>query len=452
MEETIERIVSFFRHASQGLEERKQILYLLGPVGGGKSSLAERLKALMEHHPIYVLKAGNEISPVFESPLGLFDPEQNGAMIEERYGIPRRRLTGLMSPWCIKRLDEFRGDISKFKVVKIHALAPAPDRHLQDRAGRREQPGHLLARRQGRHPQAGDAVAGRSRRLQLLGRPQPRQPGHARVRRDVQGAHQDAAPPAHRDAGGQLRRHGEHRRDPVHRHHHGPFQRVGMADLPLQQEQRSLHRPHLRDQGALLPPRDGGGAHLRQADPDVRADGGALRARHAGDAGALLRAVAPARARELQPLLQDARLRRREPARGRSPRPLHAGVQGRRRRRRGHGRHLHPLRLQGAGRDLQPRHGRGRRRPRAPHVRAGTVDQARAARRRRRRSAISSSSRPSSRPATPNSSATRSRRPISNPIRTTGRTCSTATSPTPTPGSRIRTSRIPTPASCSTAS
>src|SRR3982074_3519623 len=38
MEETIERIVSFFRHAAQGLEERKQILYLLGPVGGGKSS------------------------------------------------------------------------------------------------------------------------------------------------------------------------------------------------------------------------------------------------------------------------------------------------------------------------------------------------------------------------------------------------------------------------------
>src|SRR5260370_7746023 len=58
MEETIERIVSFFRHAAQGLEERKQILYLLGPVGGGKSSLAERLKSLMEVHPIYVLKAG----------------------------------------------------------------------------------------------------------------------------------------------------------------------------------------------------------------------------------------------------------------------------------------------------------------------------------------------------------------------------------------------------------
>src|SRR6202521_3875105 len=81
MEETIERIVSFFRHAAQGLEERKQILYLLGPVGGGKSSLAERLKSLMELNPIYVLKADNEVSPVFESPLGLFDPEQLGPMI-----------------------------------------------------------------------------------------------------------------------------------------------------------------------------------------------------------------------------------------------------------------------------------------------------------------------------------------------------------------------------------
>ena len=79
MEETIERIVSYFRHAAQGLEERKQILYLLGPVGGGKSSLAERLKALMEACPIYVLKAGDQLSPVFESPLGLFDPERMGA-------------------------------------------------------------------------------------------------------------------------------------------------------------------------------------------------------------------------------------------------------------------------------------------------------------------------------------------------------------------------------------
>ena len=120
MEETIERIVSFFRHASQGLEERKQILYLLGPVGGGKSSLAERLKALMEVNPIYVLKAGEEISPVFESPLALFDPVENGAQLEDSYGIPSRRLTGLVSPWCRKRLDAFNGDISRFKVVRLN--------------------------------------------------------------------------------------------------------------------------------------------------------------------------------------------------------------------------------------------------------------------------------------------------------------------------------------------
>ena len=119
MEETIERIVGFLRHAAQGLEERKQIMYLLGPVGGGKSSLAERLKALMELHPIYVLKAGEELSPVFESPLGLFDPDRMGGMLEDRYGIPKRRLTGLMSPWCLKRLDEYNGDISKFRVQKL---------------------------------------------------------------------------------------------------------------------------------------------------------------------------------------------------------------------------------------------------------------------------------------------------------------------------------------------
>lgn len=119
MEETIERIVAFFRHAAQGLEERKQIIYLLGPVGGGKSSLAERLKALMEDQPIYVLKAGDQMSPVFEHPLGLFDPETWGAKLESEYGIPLRRLSGLMSPWCLKRLDEFGGDITKFRVAKL---------------------------------------------------------------------------------------------------------------------------------------------------------------------------------------------------------------------------------------------------------------------------------------------------------------------------------------------
>ncbi|CDX34482.1 conserved hypothetical protein [Mesorhizobium sp. SOD10] len=119
MEDTIERIAGYFRYASQGLEERKQILYLLGPVGGGKSSLAERLKRLMEERPIYTLKVGNQISPIFESPLGLFHPDRMGDLLEDKYGIARRRLNGLISPWAAKRLDELSGDISKFSVVRL---------------------------------------------------------------------------------------------------------------------------------------------------------------------------------------------------------------------------------------------------------------------------------------------------------------------------------------------
>ena len=114
MEEAVENIVSFFRHAAQGLEEKKQILYLLGPVGGGKSSLAEKLKALMQKVPFYAIKD----SPLNESPLGLFDPDEDGPILEEEYGIPGRYLKNIMSPWAVKRLHEFGGDISQFRVVK----------------------------------------------------------------------------------------------------------------------------------------------------------------------------------------------------------------------------------------------------------------------------------------------------------------------------------------------
>ncbi len=116
MEEAIEHIVAYFRHAAQGLEERKQILYLLGPVGGGKSSLAEKLKSLIQQVPFYAIKD----SPIQESPLGLFNPEEDAAILEEDYGIPPRYLRGIMSPWAVKRLHEFGGDISKFKVIKLY--------------------------------------------------------------------------------------------------------------------------------------------------------------------------------------------------------------------------------------------------------------------------------------------------------------------------------------------
>ena len=114
MEDAIEQVVSYFRHAAQGLEERKQILYLLGPVGGGKSSIAERLKQLMQQVPFYALKG----SPVNETPLGLFDPLEDGPILQENFGISSRYLQRILSPWAVKRLDEFGGDIRRFRVVK----------------------------------------------------------------------------------------------------------------------------------------------------------------------------------------------------------------------------------------------------------------------------------------------------------------------------------------------
>src|SRR3569623_186291 len=114
MEDTIEQIVSYFRHAAQGLEEKKQILYLLGPVGGGKSSLAEKLKHLMEKAPFYAIKG----SPVNDSPLSLFSADEDGDILLQEYGIALRYLGKVLSPWAVKRLHEYNGDITKFRVVK----------------------------------------------------------------------------------------------------------------------------------------------------------------------------------------------------------------------------------------------------------------------------------------------------------------------------------------------
>jgi len=116
MEDAIEQIVAYLKHSAQGLEEKKQIIYLLGPVGGGKSSLAEKLKSLMQQTPIYRLKG----SPVNDHPLALFDVEQDGEIIKNEYNIPKRYLNTIMSPWAVKRLHEYGGDISQFKVVKSY--------------------------------------------------------------------------------------------------------------------------------------------------------------------------------------------------------------------------------------------------------------------------------------------------------------------------------------------
>lgn len=126
MEEIIERLVSFFKHASQGLEEKKQILYLLGPVGSAKSSLAERLKELMEKVPFYAIKG----SPILDNPLSLFSASDS-----EELGIPAIYLTGKASPWLVKRLEEWseevNGDVDKlFKLIKVVKLYPDQNRQV----------------------------------------------------------------------------------------------------------------------------------------------------------------------------------------------------------------------------------------------------------------------------------------------------------------------------------
>lgn len=124
IERVIEQIVAFVTYAAQGLEESRQILYLLGPVSGGKSQLAERIKELMCKEPFYALAIKDSrgeivISPIHENPLGLFNKSHADAL-----KIPARYLTGIHSPWATKRIKEFNYDLSKFYVVKLH-----PDIH-----------------------------------------------------------------------------------------------------------------------------------------------------------------------------------------------------------------------------------------------------------------------------------------------------------------------------------
>jgi serine protein kinase len=132
MEDTIEAIVDFFRHAAQGLEESKQIIYLLGPVGGGKSSLVARLRDLMESRPIYVLgyrhaaqgskPARTEWSPYFSRVLPLFAQAGMADRISKEYGIPLRYLDtkDIVGPWERKRLEESKGNLSNFRVLKLY--------------------------------------------------------------------------------------------------------------------------------------------------------------------------------------------------------------------------------------------------------------------------------------------------------------------------------------------
>lgn len=125
IEDTIERIVAYLRHASAGLEESRQILYLKGPVGSAKSSLVEKLKELAEVHPIYTLYDPSEkdpelrMSPVLDSPLTLFTSEDQRQELQAA-GITLPSPMPPMSGWAQQKLVEFNGDVTRFAVLKVY--------------------------------------------------------------------------------------------------------------------------------------------------------------------------------------------------------------------------------------------------------------------------------------------------------------------------------------------
>jgi len=113
LERTLEKLVRYFHSAAMGGEEAKQVLYLMGPVGSGKSSLVERLKrGLEEIPPIYVIDG----CPINEQPLHLV-PRHLRQPFEEMLGV---KIEGDLCPVCRHRLmEEFEG---KYEDVPVKAM------------------------------------------------------------------------------------------------------------------------------------------------------------------------------------------------------------------------------------------------------------------------------------------------------------------------------------------
>ncbi|HEX7178050.1 MAG TPA: hypothetical protein VF240_22525, partial [Pyrinomonadaceae bacterium] len=98
IEEPISRIVEYFKSAAQRLEVRKRILLLMGPVGGGKSTIVSMLKRGLEdwtraeQGAVYAIKD----CPMHEEPLHLI-PQGLRAEIEKHYGL---YIEGDLCPQC----------------------------------------------------------------------------------------------------------------------------------------------------------------------------------------------------------------------------------------------------------------------------------------------------------------------------------------------------------------
>jgi serine protein kinase len=110
MERTLDKIVRYFHSAAMGGEECRQVLYLMGPVGSGKSSLVDRLiRGLEELPPVYVIDG----DPMFGEPLTLV-PRHLRPAFEEMLGV---KIEGDLNPVTRYRLlNEFGGRYEEMPV------------------------------------------------------------------------------------------------------------------------------------------------------------------------------------------------------------------------------------------------------------------------------------------------------------------------------------------------
>ncbi|MBX6773025.1 MAG: protein prkA, partial [Chloroflexi bacterium] len=115
---TLQQIVEYFGSAARRLEVRKRILLLMGPVGGGKSTIVTLLKRGLEAYSrsdagaVYAIKG----CPMHEEPLHLI-PEPLRADIFKEYGI---YIEGDLCPVCRQMLqDTYNNRIEDVLVERI---------------------------------------------------------------------------------------------------------------------------------------------------------------------------------------------------------------------------------------------------------------------------------------------------------------------------------------------
>jgi serine protein kinase len=118
LEKPIDQIVEYFRSSAQRLEVRKRIMLLMGPVGGGKSTIVALLKRGLEQYSrtedgaVYAVKG----CPMHEDPLHLI-PEPLRVEVEQEYGI---HIEGDLCPACRWRLEhEFENRPEKMPIERI---------------------------------------------------------------------------------------------------------------------------------------------------------------------------------------------------------------------------------------------------------------------------------------------------------------------------------------------